>query len=258
MRFERGVVPFLAVALVALASSPSLAAIAKVKDLGTCPQTSNTTSVVGTITVDPAGAAAGNLVVVAVVTAGDPSPAQTIAVTDSAAPANVYTLDAAVAAWGSNRRTYILSSILANPIPGSGTITLTMTGGTPGNGVNIQAVATEFSGVVAVGKLDRTATGIGTSNAPVTAATAATSQPNELLYGAIGTDDASGFAAGAGYTALPFAGGTPFINPEFRIVSAIGTYTAGATVTNSTNWGAAIATYRDVVVPVELMKFGAE
>jgi len=224
----------------------SLAAIAKVRDLGTCPQTSGTTSVVGTITVVAAGAAAGHLVVVSVVTAGDPSMTQAIAVTDSAS--NTYTLDANVPVWaglGNNRRTYILSSVLANPIPGSGTITVTMTGGTPNNGVNVCAVATEFSGVLAMGRLDKTATGIGQSNMPVTAATATTTQAAELLYGAVGTDDQAGFAAGAGYTALPSSGSTPYLNPEFRIVNATGAYTAGATVTNSTNWGVAIATYKD-------------
>ena len=109
------------------------------------------------------------------------------------------------------------------------------------------ATANEFSGLLPIGAFDKKSTATGNTNAfPSSGLTATTSQPDELLYGAIffsGTNNAK-FTPGAGYTRTnPDLAGRPLAS-EYKIVSAMGTYQANGTLTNANQWAAGIATYR--------------
>ena len=105
----------------------------------------------------------------------------------------------------------------------------------------------EFSGIASANP-DRTASTTGSSTGPSSPATAATTQVNELIIGAIGFNSSTTTvsAYGSGYTALTavaVSGSTGTIAPEYRIVSATGTYSAGETLSATANWAAGIATY---------------
>src|SRR5207247_11023661 len=84
--------------------------------------------------------------------------------------------------------------------------------------------------------------------------TAPTTQPAELLFGAIGVETKLNqtFTAGSGYTGLPREQSDPnagnpgrhvTIDPEFRTVAATGSYAADGTLGAPRLWAAAIATY---------------
>src|SRR5437773_6875658 len=113
--------------------------------------------------------------------------------------------------------------------------------------------ADEVSGLAKTGTVDQSHTGNGSSTTPDSGFTATTTQPAELLLGAIGVAGASSDTFTAGndghsgtYTALTRvnSGGNVFyINPEYEIVSATNTYKATATITNA-SWAAEIATYK--------------
>ena len=75
----------------------------------------------------------------------------------------------------------------------------------------------------------------------------------ELLIGAIGVEGPSGdtFTPGASYSTTGRGGTTGgnaatniTINPEYRIVTATGAYSAIATLGTSRKWGAAIVTHQ--------------
>ena len=103
--------------------------------------------------------------------------------------------------------------------------------------------------------LDRTSTGTGSSATPSSGATATTSQADELLIGAIGTEGPDGDAAGTwgnSFTAGPrlgTTGGTQTtptsrVSLGYRIVSATGAYTAAKSGITSRDWAAMIATFK--------------
>lgn len=132
------------------------------------------------------------------------------------------------------------------------------------------ATAAEFYGLTAVDTVDQVSGKESFSagldgKLPDSGLTGLTSQPHELLIGAVGvrgqldpdaptTDDGLGFDAGAGYTALE-ANGTPSgnagnknsaIHAEYQIVHEIGQYLADGILTASAGgeWATLIATYR--------------
>ena len=113
--------------------------------------------------------------------------------------------------------------------------------------------ANEFSGLQAAGAFDKSSTATGNNHSPSSGFTAVTSQPDELLYGAIffsGTNFAT-FSPGAGYTRTnPDLSGRPLAS-EYMFVSATGSYQANGATSKANQWAAAIATYKaGTVVPV--------
>jgi hypothetical protein len=231
-----------------LAGRPSLAAIAKVKDIGAAGNGPTQPSVSVQIVIPAGGVAAGNLLVVAIAEGGDAT--ATATVTDT--KGNTYTADATSAAWGTNRKTFIRSSRITTPLVAT-TDSITVTVTSPlNNGVSVAVSVTEFSGI-AVSPLDKTASAVGTSTSPSSGATASTAQADELLVGAVGaTGNYMVFTPGAGYSALaPGYAGSPHMLPEFRIVSATGTYSAGGTFSATDDWGAVVATYKDNACAVD-------
>jgi hypothetical protein len=205
---------------------PALAVISFVKNIGTNTIKSSGTSI--SVTVPAAGVAAGNSIIVTF--AMDPA-AGAVTCTDTAG--NSYTTDADVTN-GTSVRSVICAAHNVSALVSGNTITVTHPTATA------RAMsANEFSGLAATATLDKTSTGTGQSTAPTTSATATTTQADELLIGAIGVEGPSTdtFTPGASYTGLTGAGttGNPAnsnitIDPEFRIVSATGTFVANGTL----------------------------
>lgn len=109
-----------------------------------------------------------------------------------------------------------------------------------------------FSGLD-TSSLDKSATATGSSTAPSSGNTAATTQADELLYTAIASEGPSGdtFTVGTSYTAIDKAGTTGgqtysniTLNGEYRIVSATGTYPGDGTLGTSRPWLANVDTYK--------------
>src|SRR5213593_1963959 len=144
-------------------------------------------------------------------------------------------------------RTLIFSTRVTTALASGDAIILTFQ-----NAIVAKAVsAAEFYGIVA---LDQTATAIGNSITPSSGLTAPTTSADELLFGAIGVETKlnQAFTAGTGYTQLvreqsdPNAGAPGrhvTIDPEFRTVTATGSYAADAILGAPRLWAAAIPTY---------------
>src|SRR5262249_60269844 len=102
--------------------------------------------------------------------------------------------------------------------------------------------ASEFSGLAVASRVDQTASATGATSSPSSGPTAVTTQPDELLIGAIAveTKQTETFTPGAGYSALLSQQSSQSgsltskvaIDPQFRIVSAIAPDPPGATIAN--------------------------
>src|SRR2546425_5513493 len=223
------------------ARSEARAAIAFVQNVGSNGNTTPGTSLsVGVSN----GAAVGDTVIVTF--AMDPS-AGAVSCADSGG--NSYSLDADVTngSGTSGVRTVIFSAFVNTALGNQDTITVTHPLATS-KAVSVN----EFSGLRA-SALDRTASATGNDTTPATSATAVTTQPDELLLGAVGveTKKTESFTPRAGYTALTAISSGPAlgaatnnvtIDPEYQIVSLTGSYAAGGTLGRVRLWAAAIAT----------------
>ena len=101
---------------------------------------------------------------------------------------------------------------------------------------------------------DKSSTGTGSGTTPSSGATATTSQADEILIGAVGTEGPDGDAAGTwsnsfnngqrlGTTGASAAGNVT-ISEGYLVVSSAAAYTAAKTGSTSRDWAAAIATYK--------------
>ncbi len=227
--------------------------IAKVHDLGTASAPLGTTAFNLTLT---AGVTAGDSILVEVV-ALQSVPTGAVTVSDGAG--NAYTKDADVAISGS-LRTLVFAAHHAHALPVGGMLTISLAG-VPGNLGMTVASAVEFAGLGAAVPVDATHGGTGTSASP-SSGPAATSHADDLLVGAIGAFSLGGgpapasvsFTPGAGYTALARATredgmGRLDLVPEFRVVSAAGSYVADGTFDSARTWGAALVAYRGLDAP---------
>src|SRR6266480_950139 len=192
----RRAVATLAVALLfSLAASEARAVIAFVKNIGT--NSSATTDTTIAVTVPAAGVATGDSVILTLAMA-DASGGVTA--TDS--KGNTYSLAADITN-ASNVRTVILAAHNVTALVSGDTITVTH----PSASVRALS-ANEFSGLSPTSALDQTHTATGSSTAPSSGATAATTEAAELLLGAMGVAGpiSDTFTAGTNYTALTRAG----------------------------------------------------
>src|SRR5437867_4262751 len=227
------------------ARSEAQAAIAFVKNVGvggtTVAGTSISVTLQGSVSV-----AVGDALIVTFVM--DPA-AGAVSCADSRG--NSYSVDADVTngSGTSGVRTVVCSASVATALGNNDTITVTHPLAT-----SKALSVNEFSGLRA-SALDKTAGATGDSTTPASGATALTAQPDELLIGAIGveTKKTESFTGGAGYTTLTSSSSGPAlgaatanvtIDPEYRIVTATGAYTADGTLGRQRLWAAAIATYR--------------
>jgi len=171
-----------------------------------------------------------------------------VSVSDSAG--NIYAKDADVSSTVVGLRTVIFASNGIRALAPGDSITVAFPATTVAKAVS----ATEFAGLSATSPLDATqvAANLLPDTSPSSGLTAATTQANELVLGAIGVQGlpTQTFTPGAGFTGLPRAGTGDLlgnnitINPEYKIVSATGQYQADATLGTLAQWAAAVATYR--------------
>src|SRR5438093_760910 len=219
------------------------AAVTLVKNIGKTGSTTTGTSL--SVTVPAADVAAGNRVIVSV--ALDPT-AGTVSCADS--KGNVYAKDVDVTQGSgtSGVRSVIFSAPITAALVSGNTITVTH----PSLAARAMS-ADEFSGLGTSGTLDKTASATGSSTSPSSGTTATTSQPSELLIGAIDVETRGDtFTVGSGYTSLASissasngnATSNVTMNAEYRIVSATGGYAANGTLGTARQWAAGIATYR--------------
>ena len=119
------------------------------------------------------------------------------------------------------------------------TVTITST-----RSATLRVVLAEYRGVLANSALDRHATAIGNSAAPLVSSST-TSQPNELVLGYAEVENTSTFTARAGYLvdgSVPSSAGKK-LALEHLVTTTAGVQTAGFTV-SSQAWGMGIATFR--------------
>jgi len=221
--------------------------ISYVGDIGSA--TSKTSG--ATLTINTTAAvAAGDDIIIAYAT--DPNANVSFSLTDSAG--NTYS-QVGYAVNTGQLRTYIFAAYNVNALPASSTITINA-------GVSVTAraaVASVFRGLADADPLDRTSTGTGSNDAPSAGPTSTTTEANELLIGAIGTEGPSGDPAGTwanSFTAGPRTGTTGgtedtniTISLGYRIVSATGAYTAAKSGITSRDWAAVIATFKSASAP---------
>ena len=205
----------------------------------------NSTQSTGTtlsVTVPAAGVSAGRSIIVAFGMSGT---AGTVSCADSAG--NAYTVDASVInSTAKTTRSVVCSAHNVAALSSGNTITVT----SPSSATRVLS-AFEFSGLSASGAIDRPSSATGNSAAPSSGLTAATTQADELVFGlssmSYSVNDT--FTAGAGLTLAGRVGTStnkPYdmtINPEYRIVSATGTYKVDGTNDKSHPWAAVVVTY---------------
>lgn len=224
-------------------NSSALAQISFIKNIGTV--TSTSTGTTTAITVPVSGVAAGNRVFVLL---GMNPSTGTVTCNDSGGNSYAVDRDVANGSGTSGVRTVILSAQVATALVSGNTITCTHPS------VTARALsANEFSGLATTAAVDKIASATGNNAAPSSGATSTTTQASELLIGAIGVEGPTTetFTAAANYTAIGRAGtsgGTSAnnitMNPEYRIVSAAGAYSASGTLSASRKWATAIVTYK--------------
>jgi len=132
---------------------------------------------------------------------------------------------------------------------GAGTvITVTLTGTLPTNGEAVADVC-EYSGVLTVGYLDKTATNSGANSTPDTGTTATTTQADELWIGSTSAEGADQTTPRNGFTLLDgvqLCGFDEYNSEAYleKIVSATGTANSGTTCPYNTDWVGCIATFK--------------
>ncbi len=103
----------------------------------------------------------------------------------------------------------------------------------------------EYSGVATSNSLDATATATATSTSPNSGSVNTTAN-GDLLLGAIASTNSQAFTGGSGYTAEDFVPAEPNTKliTEDQIQAAAGAASAGATLSSSDAWGAALASFK--------------
>jgi hypothetical protein len=230
----------------------AFAAIAFVKNIGLA--SGATTGTTLSVAVPTAGVAAGTSIIVSL--AMNPS-AGTVSCTDTRS--NSYAIDRDIinGSGTTGVRTVILSAHNVLSLTSGNTITCTHPS------VTARAMsANQFSGIASTSARDQTAAATGNSTAPSSGATPTTTQASELLVGTVGVEGPSTetFTVGASYTIMGrrgTSGGTATnnitVNPEYRLVTATGAYSAGGTLSVAHRWAAAIVTYKAAPAPTKLV-----
>ena len=173
--------------------------------------------------------------------------AGTVTVSDNAS--NLYNTPAADVTNSGNVRTLIFSANNVGALAKGSTITINHPSVTARS-----AVVSVFRGLANISALDRVQTATGTGNVPSSGATLITNQPDELLFGAVGTEgpnqDTTGFWLNNFTTADRRGGNTGSADANitiasgWRIVLSTGTYTASINRILARDWAAAITTFK--------------
>src|SRR5439155_25771481 len=154
--------------------------------LGTASNTTGT----ATLTLSPVTVATGNTIFATI--AMDPQ-TSTVTVTDTAGNTYTKTADKTNGSGTTGVRTLVFSAPVTTALS-AGTITVTF-------GATIPAAKSatffSFNGLVSPSPQDKSMTATGKSLSPNSGPTATTSQPNELLIGAIGVENGAAITAGS-------------------------------------------------------------
>jgi hypothetical protein len=231
-----------------LASGSGSGSITFVGNIGSVSNNNGGTSL--QIPVGASGVAVGNTIIVGFASRGATTYNQP---TVSDAGGNTYYM-ASVAVTYSHGRSYIFYAHVDHALTNGQSITITT------SSVSSRvAVASVFSGLASANLLDQAignptleAQSTQQGNNPTVGPTGTTTQPNELVVGMIGTEEATDAGVGTwlnSFTAGPqikTSGATNEwrVSMGYRIVSSTGAYTAAKTVTNNPYWAAAIATFK--------------
>jgi hypothetical protein len=239
------VVVWTVAAIVVGAAGSAAGAITRVKEIGVNGLRSSGTSL--SVTVPAGGVAAGNTVVVTF--AVDPAAG---AVTCSDSGGNVYSVDADVANGTDTTgvRTVVCSANVGTALLSGDTITVSHP-----TAVARAMAASEFAGMAATGRVDRLATATGAVTSVSVGPTAVTSQPDEMLVGALGveTKKDNPFTPTGAFTAVDSveqSSGTagPTVNVTINAlssgVSAAGAYSMTGSLIQGHPWAGAVVTYR--------------
>jgi len=220
--------------LVVTFASPVSGAITKVKDIGTNTLTATGTTI--SVTVPAGGVAAGNSIIV---TFAMPEVSGTVSCSDSAG--NSYTADI-----DKNNNNNVLAVIFSahnvSALSSGNTIIVTH----PSTTDRAMYVG-EFSGLAASSTLDLTDSNGGNATSMTSNTTGSTSEPRELLIGALGVAGPTGdnFTHTSPWNALTEAGTSVVtLNSQYQIVSTTGTYDAAGTNSVKRKYAACYATYK--------------
>jgi hypothetical protein len=174
-----------------------------------------------------------------------------LAVTDS--NSNTYT----EAVKGSQSTTLEATIFYATGIvAGTNTITITLSGGSSSN-TAIAVEVYEVSGLIAVtpGALDATNTGTNAGSTSVTTSAVVPLIPNELAFIAIASAGTT-ITAGTNWvldsgTLAPTGGNLTAFGSESQLLTTTASVSGAATLSGSSAWASAIATFKTPILPVE-------
>ncbi len=216
--------------------------IALVKQVASATQQSFTASNTITLTVPAGGVAQGNTLIVF---AGN-NYTTTGAASATDTQGNTYTVDAQKSNASNATSTTVLSGYMATGLVAGNTITVTYSS----VATMRMALATEWSGIAPISRVDRTATNTGNTAALSSGTTAATTQATELVVGSFADGANETFTASTGFTAFPTQLvanlGSSYRTQwqEYKTVSATGTQSAVANSTAPSPYAGLAVTYR--------------
>jgi hypothetical protein len=186
----------------------------------------------------------GNTVVVTVVCSG----AVTVTVTDS--KGNTYTVDRSQQ-FSTTETVAIAHGYQTAALTTSDTITVTVSASQW-----MTVACEEFVGMLSASPADVGASatvGASPDAAPTSGASATTAQASEIVIGVIGTTGGPTLTVASGWTTFPVGQlnpqGASFARqhlPAYQIATATGTFTMSASASTTTNWAAAVQTYKAV------------
>lgn len=126
----------------------------------------------------------------------------------------------------------------------------TVTVATSGAATSYRVTIHEYSGIATSGALDQIASATNNDASPNSGATAATTQADELVFGAAENGAGRTYTLGAGYSDLAQSPNTAFnalIGAEGKVVAATGAQTATFTINAATTWTCGVATFKGAV-----------
>jgi hypothetical protein len=143
-----------------------------------------------------------------------------------------------------NGRLFVCSSKLTSALANGSTVTATYPGF---SGVSVVSL-NEVSALATTGVVDAVNSNAGNSASP-NSGNVATTVAEEVLFGFVVYNSTPTITAGSGYTAIgQVSGGSGSgertLMPEFKLVTATGTYVAAASLNAAQQWRAAIVAYR--------------
>lgn len=191
--------------------------------------------------------AAGNFLIGSFALDGNSSVLPTLTITDTAG--NSYDVAASVLS-GSTVSTTIFSGHVTNAITAATDLLITSSADRSRAACSVEA----YDDAIEAVPLDRTATNTGASATPSGGTTAATTTADQLIFAAFGFGGGRTFTAGAGFTSSGAVSTTIGSSDratanEWKLVSATGAQSATGTLSSSSTYSGAIATFKIAAPP---------